>query len=221
MSRGEFVASFLDPADHILFSEGANSLRDYAAMATSPPSSIASGTPGAPIVPVDVGGFNLLLLEPVFAASPISASDSPVPQVTFDAVRLSNSGTQTPLRARVLADASTRATASGRTSCEGMSNEIDGGAVDGLGITDPWTKVSNGKKQLEGVLSAYANPPRDDEELEKVEMQLVDDLMQLLGYAQPLYPPGFLWPLTSSTLSTERARQMRSMPSKTYDTIYS
>lgn len=57
--------------------------------------------------------------------------------------------------------------------------------MDGLGVTDPWTKVSQGKEMLGEVLARYSDTSNDEplseEGLEQREMELVDDLMRLLG----------------------------------------
>lgn len=205
ISRGEYVASFLDPDDRSLLSSRANSLSEFLDLVVAKPSES----------PVDVGGFNLLLFEPKLdaEATPASAifqtpssdtlglspSSSELESVTFEAALLGNSGTQTAVRARALGS---NTPGLGTVVCcvpgdrggdrnhrvisfGGLSNAIDGREQDGLGLTDPWTKVTQGRSMLEDVLASYSDTDvskYNDDKLEKEELQLVEDLMRLLGY---------------------------------------
>lgn len=185
-------------------------------------------------IPVDVGGFNLLLFEPKLApelapasslltitgSDPLalpSSSSSPAPAsraIAFEAAHLCNFGTQTAVRAHPI---SSDAPEAGAAVCRvdhdeennheaisfgGLSNAIDGSDRDGLGLTDPWTKVIQGQSMLEDILTSYLDVDllKDDDGdiLEQKELQLVEDLMNLLGCVSLLtlhmskYVPVFL-----------------------------
>ena len=196
------MASFLDPDDHNLLSSRANSLSEFLDLVVAKPGE----------APVDVGGLNLLLFEPKFVTEDVptsstSTSDTPGPlsssperkAVAFEAAQMSNSGTGTAIRARPLSSDGPRIGAvvccvpgdqdGGHNhqtiSFGGLSNAIDGSDRDGLGLTDPWTKVIRGRGMLENILTSY---PDDEmlkvgiDDLEKMELRLVEDLMRLLGY---------------------------------------
>jgi hypothetical protein len=66
-----------------------------------------------------------------------------------------------------------------------MSNAIDGSEVDGLGLKDPWTKVSHGKSAFRDIIERYRAVRGTSAEAKEVtedeEMQLVEELMELLG----------------------------------------
>jgi len=187
-------------------------------------------------IPVDVGGFNLLLFEPKLApelapasslltipgSDPLalpssSAAAAPASRaIAFEAAHLCNFGTQTAVRAHpISSDALGAGTAVCRVpgdhdeehnheaiSFGGLSNAIDGSDRDGLGLTDPWTKVIQGQSMLEDILTSYLDVDllKDDDGdiLEQKELQLVEDLMNLLGCVSLLtlhmskYVPVFL-----------------------------
>lgn len=166
----------MDPDNHALLPTRAETLSEFLQQTVT--------KPGGEIL--DSAGFNLLLLEP---RPTKDSEDQSRSSISFDAALLSNSGSQTAIRARPLNSASTGATCSpdgtATIVCDGLSNAIDGSLVDGLGLTDPWTKVAQGKGMLGEVLGRY-NDVSDDKSLsqggfEQREMELVDDLMRLLG----------------------------------------
>jgi hypothetical protein len=147
---------------------------------------------------------------PASSLSPTPSSDnpesSPPPSeregVTFGAAHLCNSGTQTALRARPLSP-NPNTPGVGTVVCcvpgdlegshnhqaisfGGLSNAIDGSEQDGLGLTDPWTKVTQGRSMLADILASYSDTDvskDDSDNIEKRELHLVEDLMRLLGYA--------------------------------------
>ena len=96
---------------------------------------------------------------------------------------MSNSGTQTAIRFRPIDE-----TYCGESSACGVSNAIDQSEHDGLGLKDPWTKVTNGKEAFQRILArhsirhagnSHSRSKNDEDEVE--EKRLVEDLFEMLG----------------------------------------
>lgn len=142
-----------------------------------------------PSEPVDVAGFNLLMLEPVISrgTSQPQQTNTSNHNLSFRAIRLSNSGARTALRARYIPDnPPLDDQMSISCSCQGMSNNVDLSSVDGLGLSDPWTKIQEGQTRLGEILTKHqgsvtSNDVSSGGDLKKIEMELVDDMIDLLG----------------------------------------
>ncbi|KAF8319610.1 hypothetical protein DL93DRAFT_2164312 [Clavulina sp. PMI_390] len=178
VSRGALVAAYLDPTKQTPQPKSQDLSGFLDAAVTGPEDPI-----------VDTAGFNLLLLEP--QRSSTNALDASTRRPTeFSAALLSNSGGETPIRARTIRSASKSSVAPDATSlaCEGLSNGIDRSEIDGLGLRDPWKKIPLGEQLLAEVLAQYEqglSNARQAQSIAELEGQLVEDLMNLLGSRAP------------------------------------
>ncbi|KAF8319611.1 hypothetical protein DL93DRAFT_2094571 [Clavulina sp. PMI_390] len=180
VSRGAWVAAYLDPIHQAPPLHESDDLSEFVRGAVTRPEGPIS----------DTGGFNLLLLEP--QRSIVDGLEGPLRRPTaFNATLLSNTGSETPIRGRTIRSASNPNVASTNISltCEGLSNGVDQSEIDGLGLRDPWKKISVGQQLLADALAQYGPGPSDtrqSQSMEELEDQLVEELMSLLSYRAPL-----------------------------------
>ncbi|KAF9508311.1 hypothetical protein BS47DRAFT_1366016 [Hydnum rufescens UP504] len=158
--------------------------------------------------PLDVGGFNLVVFEPY--TSPTSQPAVPGGQLSeevilsYEAALVTNSGGGRRITSRPIGRLIPGPTMEegpvgnggeedSESRCGGISNAIDGSAVDAMGSSEPWTKLSQGRKLFSEILAKHhhdhdhtmgmpvtstASPSEmNDEENER----LAEDLFALLG----------------------------------------
>ena len=172
---------------------------------------------GSDDVPLDIGGFNLVLFEPQYSptSTPSAPGRQPSGQValSYEAILVTNSGAGGPITTRPIgrSPAAAKNVDGGggddeedtETRCGGISNHIDGSTIDGLGSSVPWTKVPRGRQLFSEVLAKHrhnrhsmgmaqnsttSSPSNETKDNNDADEGLAEDLFALLRCVARLLP---------------------------------